>query len=257
MCLNLSHFTKELQSICFMFMCVCECASEYVCASNDPLIFDENLCLLTADDHVTLVLTRYRSISYCVFTFHWFFSLVFVLFSMLFMWLYLQIGATDRLSSNIACEIVWSPAFTRAGYQEPIVVEANFKATNLIVSITVYRFLIAIQLLWWIRRWSVRGWCCTGSLLQILLVVIEILDGRCWCAGCRRYTIIIWIKDFSNQHADPTRRRQTTTIQIMATWLQTPCHFNRLRKIAFVWNLNDIPPWSYNHINEHTKQTNK
>lgn len=41
----------------------------------------------------------------------------------------LQIVWVAWFSSNIACEIVWSPAFTWSRNQEPIVVQTHFKAT--------------------------------------------------------------------------------------------------------------------------------
>lgn len=72
-------------------------------------------------------------------------SFCFVFFSFFFLELnYLQIGSTVWLSSHVACKVVWSPAFARARNQEPVIVKAHFKATNLVVSITMYGFLVGI-----------------------------------------------------------------------------------------------------------------
>lgn len=104
----------------------------------------------------------------------------------------------------------------------------------------MYWFLIAIQLL--LIGWTLGGRWCTSALLQKLLIGLKILHRWNWCAGRCWCTVVIWIKYFGDKHTNPSWWRQTTAIQIMATWLQAPCYFDSLREIAFVWNLNHISP---------------
>lgn len=104
----------------------------------------------------------------------------------------------------------------------------------------MWQFYVATLL--FAGRCAIR--CCrqTGTFLQILLIGLEILNGRCRCGRCGCVLIRIWIENFRHQHADPSRRRQTATIQIVTPSLQTPSHLNGLRKITFVWYLDYVSP---------------
>lgn len=104
----------------------------------------------------------------------------------------------------------------------------------------MYWFLIAIQRL--LIGWTLGCRWSTSALLQKLLIGLKILHRWNWCAGRCWCTVVIWIKYFGDKHTNPSWWRQTTAIQIMATWLQAPCYFDSLREIAFVWNLDHISP---------------
>lgn len=148
----------------------------------------------------------------------------------------LQIAAT-RLSSNVTGKIVWSPAFARARNEEPVVVEAHFEAADFIVSIAMDLFLRLIVLNGSCIRCARRA----STLLQILLIGLEILHGRCRSRG-RGEFFNIWIEDLGYQQANPARRWQTSAIQIVASRLQATSHFHRLCEIALVRDLDDVAP---------------
>lgn len=76
----------------------------------------------------------------------------------------------NRALFDVFSEVVWSPALARARHQEPVVVESNLEAADLVVAVADLRRLLLLLL----RSGFVRRHA--GPLLEVLLVLLEVLE---------------------------------------------------------------------------------
>lgn len=157
------------------------------------------------------------------------------------------------LPSDVACEVVGPPALARSGNQEPVVIQTHFEASNFVVAIAVDVLVFGLSL------GGVGGFVAgrsAGSLLQILLVGLKVLDRRCGRGrrGRRAVVLGVRVEDLRDQQADPAGRRQTPAVEVVAPRLQASRHLNRLREVSLVRDLDDVPPRALVVFREHWRR---
>lgn len=157
----------------------------------------------------------------------------------------LQVGSVRAgLPSDVSCKVIRTPAFTRSGNEEPVVVQTHLEASDLVMSVAMWLF--APGSICWVQIHQLGSVRCrrdTSSSLKILLVSLEVLDRWSWrCGRCGCVVIGIRIEDLGHQHTDPSWRWKATTIEVVASCLEATSYLDCLCEVSFIWDLNDITP---------------
>merc|ERR1712192_68755 len=137
------------------------------------------------------------------------------------------------LLSCVLCKEIIFPAFAAARDEEPVIVEADVEATQVVVTVAV------------LTRAAPSG--APRSFQQVLVQVgggacLDWLSAWCWLVARVAREIGVRIVDLSHKQAYPPGRSKAGALQELALSAEALDHLHGLGEVALVWNLNHVPP---------------